>query len=316
MTKMNLFLIAGTAALATSLASPRALAAGVSSNLADWTCVGSCGVLGADGDITLSPYGSTRYAYLTTNNSTAHDVSPLNIVESGGGGSEFRQTNGSSYTSMPFTLAAGESVEAYFNYVSTDGKGFDDYAWARLIDEAGETAVWLFTARSTNGNKQNVVPGNALSKADNNLVDFDPDTTIVNYADFEFNTRTTKSSDFDPIDWSPLGIWNGTCWRDNAEGCGFSGWLESKVTPGAGTYQLEIGVVNFGDEAWDSGIAFDLQGLTAPTPVPAPGALLLMAGATSLLALRRRRAGAPMPHMQTSVARPGSVPTVDATPLA
>ncbi len=249
MNKKNLKLLAGLAAAAAGLASTSVAAAGVSPDLATWTCVGSCGVLGADGDITLSPFGSPGYAYLTTNSSTAHNVSPLHIVESGGGGADFTQTNGSSYTSAPFTLAAGESVAAYFNYVSTDGKGFDDYAWARLIDSAGDTAAWLFTARSTNGNKQNVVPGNALSKADNNTVDFDVDTVIVNYDEFEFNTRTTKSSDFDPIDWSPLGEWNGTCWRDNAEGCGFTGWLQSLVTPGAGTYQLEVGVVNFGDEA-------------------------------------------------------------------
>lgn len=280
--------LAALAALLAAAAAPVTEAAGLDPALDTWTCVGTCGSLAADGDITLSPYGSPRYAYLTTNSSTAHGVSPLDIVESGGGGAEFSQTNGSSYTSAAFTLADGESVQAYFNYVSTDGKGFDDYAWARLVNGDGSTAAWLFTARSTNGNKQNVVPGNALSKASNNTVDFDPDATIVNYADFEFNTRTTQSSAFDPIDWSPLGIWNGTCWRDNAEGCGFSGWLESRVTPGAGTYRLEVGVVNFGDEAWDSGIAFDLQGLTAPQPVPLPASLWLLGGAVSLLAVRRR----------------------------
>ncbi|MBK6660300.1 MAG: NF038132 family protein [Proteobacteria bacterium] len=281
------------AALAALIATtPLAHATGVDPALDTWTCLGTCGTLAADGDITLSPYGSPRYAYLTTNGSTAHGVSPLAIVESGGGGAEFSQTNGSSYTSAPFTLADGQDLRAYFNYVSTDGKGFDDYAWARLVNGNGNTAAWLFTARSTNGNKQNVVPGNALDKASNNGVAFDPDQTIVDYADFEFNTRTTQSSDFDPIDWSPLGIWNGTCWRDNAEGCGFSGWLESRVTPGAGTYRLEVGVVNFGDEAWDSGIAFDLQGLSAPQTVPLPSALYLLLSVTPLLAARGRRRAA------------------------
>lgn len=289
MNSQTLPTLAALAALLAAAAAPVAQAAGLDPALDTWTCIGTCGTLGADGDITLSPYGSPRYAYLTTNGSSAHGVSPLDIVESGGGGAAFSQTNGSSYTSATFTLAEGESVQAYFNYVSTDGKGFDDYAWARLVNGDGSTATWLFTARSTNGNKQNVVPGNALSKASNNTVDFDPDATIVNYADFEFNTRTTKSSDFDPIDWSPLGIWNGTCWRDNAEGCGFSGWLESRVTPGAGTYRLEVGVVNFGDEAWDSGIAFDLQGLNGPQPVPLPAGVWLLASAVPLLAARRRR---------------------------
>lgn len=265
-------------------------AVGVNPDLATWTCVGSCGMLPANGDISLSPFGSAQYAYLTTNQSTAHNVSPLDIVESGGGGADFAQTNGSAYTSSAFTLTAGESIEAYFNYVSTDGKGFDDYAWARLVNTNGTTAAWLFTARSTNGNKQSVVPGNALSKASNNSVDFDPDEVIVNYQDFDFNTRTTQSSNFNPIDWAPLGDWNGTCWRDNAEGCGFTGWLLSRVAPGAGTYRLEIGVVNFGDEAWDSGIAFDLQGLTGAQAVPVPAALWLMAsGISALFALGVRR---------------------------
>jgi hypothetical protein len=79
-----------------------------------------------------------------------------------------------------------------------------------------------------------VVPGSALSKATNNSVPFDPVQTIINYQDFDFNTRNIAIGD--PIDWSKLGEWNGTCWRDNAEGCGFTGWLHSVATPGAGSY--------------------------------------------------------------------------------
>ena len=39
-----------------------------------------------------------------------------------------------------------------FNFLSTDGKGYDDYAWARLVnaDQGNLTVAWLFTARSTN----------------------------------------------------------------------------------------------------------------------------------------------------------------------
>ncbi|EHR72569.1 PEP-CTERM putative exosortase interaction domain-containing protein [Burkholderiales bacterium JOSHI_001] len=281
--KKTLSLLAATLAC---LGSPLAQAQ-VNGDLSTWTCVGTCGASAADGDITLSPTGNSQYAYLSTNGSAAHNVSPLNFSESGGGGSTFFQTNGSRYTSATFTLGANQTVDAWFNYVSTDGKGFDDYAWARLVN-AGDssTAAWMFTARSTNGSKQNVVPGNALAKADD-LLGFDPDAVIVNYKDFDFNTRTTQSSAFNPINWSKLGEWNGTCWRDNAEGCGFTGWLHSALTPGAGSYRLEVGVVNFGDEAWDSGIAFDVTSLTAAVPEPTTWALML--AGVALLATRRRQ---------------------------
>lgn len=277
------FLTALLPALVTSMASAQPNA-----DLATWTCVGTCGSSGADGDITESPLGS-GHAFLSTNGSTATGVSHLDIEESGGGGQRFRQTNGSRYTSAAFSLGSGQAVEAWFNYISTDGKGFDDHAWARLVDTAtGTTAAWMFTARSTNGSKQNVVPGNALAKATNETVGFNPVDVLVNYADFDFNTRNTAIGN--PVDWSRLGEWNGTCWRDNAEGCGFSGWLHAVVTPGAGTYRLEVGVVNFGDTLWDSGIAFDMAGLNA-APVPEPATAALLAGGLALLARRRRQAG-------------------------
>ncbi len=257
----------------------------VNPDLSQWACTGACGSAAADGDITLAPTGNAQYAWLSTFGSTALDVSPLLIEESGGGGSTFFQTNGSSWLSPAFTLTAGQSVDAWFNYVSTDGKGFDDYAWARLVHAgSGDTAAWLFTARSTNGSRRNVVPGNALARATNNTVDFDVAEVIVNYADFDFQTRNLTIGD--PIDWSPLGDSNGTCWRDDAEGCGFSDWLHAVVAPGAGAYRLEVGVVNFGDQIYDSGIAFDFTGLQ---PVPEPAGWLSMLGGAAWLAARRRQ---------------------------
>ncbi len=271
-----------TAALL-ALAFPPAVLAQVDGDLNTWTCTGHCGTRGAGGDVGLSPVGSAQYGYVTTNGSQAHQVSPLNIVESGGGGSTFTQTNGSAWLSAPFALTGAQAVDVWFNYVSTDGKGFDDYAWARLVNAGtGATAAWLFTARSTNSNKQNIVPGDVVDRQD-----FDPDVVIVDYANFDFNTRNTAPGG-QPIDWEPLGIWNGTCWRDKAEGCGFTGWLHSHLTPGAGSYRLQVGVVNFGDEIYDSGLAFDLQSLSAPVPEPASW-LMLAAGLTWLRAGRGRR---------------------------
>jgi len=51
-------------------------------------------------------------------------------------------------------------------------------------------------------------------------------------------------------------------------------------------------VVNWGDTAYDSGVAFDFAGLQAAAPVPEPASLVLMlAGLGGLAAAARRRAG-------------------------
>ncbi len=275
-----------TAILAASLLGGTALAADapLDGQLDNWTCVGHCGAASADGDVGLSPTGNTRYGYVTTAGSQALNVSPLDLQESGGGGSVFTQTHGSSYTSAAFFAQQGDTLSASFNYVSTDGKGFDDYAWARVLNADTQAVVaWMFTARSTNSNKQSIVPGDLE-------VDFDPDAVILNYADFEFNTRNLKTET--AVNWGLLGDSNGSCWRETAEGCGFTGWLNSRITLAqAGRYQLEVGVVNFGDQAYDSGLAFDVAGLQAPTSaVPEVGSFPLFAlGAAGLLLSRRRR---------------------------
>ncbi len=261
----------------------QAAAVSVPASLDTWRCLGVCGASAADGDITLSPLGNAQYGYVTTAGSQALGVSPLDIVESGGGGAKFAQTNGSSYLSPVFSAQSGDTVSAFFNYVSTDGKGFDDYAYARLVGaNTGSLVAWMFTARSTNSNKQSVVPGDLG-------VAFDPDAVIVNYKDFDFNTRNLKTPL--PVDWSLLGGSNGACWRETAEGCGFTGWLQSSVTlASAGSFRMEVGVVNFGDQAYDSGLAFDLSQLSAPlTTVPEPSTFAMMAGALAFMGLHKRR---------------------------
>jgi PEP-CTERM motif len=262
------------AALALACLGAQSVSAQVNPDLNTWTCVGACGASAADGDITLSPLGNAKYGYVTTFGSSELGLSPLNLEDSHGA-----ETNGSTYTSAAFTLAAQTPIDAYFNYVSTDGKSFDDYAWARLVNTNNNTAVWLFTARSENGGKSKIVPGGVVDTSD-----FDTDV-IVNYDDIEFNTRNVAIND--TINWSRLGDFNGTCWRDDAEGCGFTGWMHSSVRVNAGTYRLEVGVVNFVDQIYHSGLAFDIAGLTAPVPEPATWALML--GGMALLAARRRR---------------------------
>lgn len=262
------------AALALATLGAQAATVAPPADLAGWTCTGVCGTSGAQGDITLSPLANPAYGWVSTWDSQAFGVSPLALSDN----SEGIETNGSRWVSGSFTAQAGDRFDMRFNYVSTDGKGFDDYAWARLVDAGtGQTVSWLFTARSTNSNTGNVVPGDVLDKKD-----FDPRDVIVDYDSFEF---TSKTSD-DPIDWQPLGGSNGSCWRDNAPGCGFTGWLHSSVAfAQGGSYRIELGVVNWGDTAFDSGLAFDFAGLTAPVPEPASFVLALLG--LGALGLRR-----------------------------
>lgn len=55
--------------------------------------------------------------------------------------------------------------------------------------------------------------------------------------------------------WPELGSWSGDCY---ASGCGYTGWVQaSYVVPATGNYYLKVGVVNWLDEFWDSGLAVD-----------------------------------------------------------
>jgi hypothetical protein len=266
-------------AAATALLASTAGAADVllPADIATWTCSGPCGTSAADGDITLSPLGNPRHGTLTTFGSQAYGLSPLPADPNHVGA----ETNGARIVSPVFQAAAGDAVSLRFNYVSTDGKGYDDYAWARLLTGGGVHVAWLYTARSTNSNTGNVVPGDVVDRKD-----FDPDAVIVDYKDFRFTSKTTA----DPVDWSPLGLSNGTCWKDNAPGCGFTGWLHARLAvPEAGAYRVEIGIVNWGDTAYDSGLAFDYAGLAATAPVPEPAGWALALAGTALLARRLRR---------------------------
>ena len=85
------------------------------------TCVGACGTLGANGVVIAPPSGGT-YTYVTTEGG----VSGAGQLPGEGG------TNGSLYTTSAFGAAAGDDLEFWFNYVTSDGSGYADYAWAAL----------------------------------------------------------------------------------------------------------------------------------------------------------------------------------------
>ena len=114
---------------------------------AGWTCTANCGTLGADGVVTASPEGGT-YGYVSTNGG---------VADSGIGlGSE---TNGSRARTGQFSANAGDDLEFYFNYVTSDGAGYVEYSWVRLLDSALSEVALLFTARTNPTAGADTVPG-------------------------------------------------------------------------------------------------------------------------------------------------------------
>ncbi len=226
------------------------------------TCIGNCGTSGANGVVGLSPSGGSTYQYITT----AGGVNGAGAIASVGG------TNGSRYTSNTFTAAANDPLTFLFNYVTSDGAGYADYAWAELQSSVGSHVAWLFTSRTQPSG--NTSPGIGLPANDSTL---NPSASPI-------TAGTT---------WAPLAESSGACY---ASGCGHTGWIQSTYNiAAAGTYQVAYGVSNWGDNYYQSGLAFDalrVNGATVPVagvPEPAMWALLCLGFAFMGSAMRKRR---------------------------
>lgn len=277
--------------IAVAFSAPAAQAAAVSLDSIGWTASGAAGLIGGDSTVANSPTGNSQFGYVSTFNSI-YGASPLDL-KSEGKGTE-NQTNGTKIISGAFNASASDTLTLYFNYVSTDGRGYDDYAWARLVNaNTNSTAAWLFTARSTNSANGNVVPGNVLDRQTDNKLPDELDAVLNDGKTIGFDVAGTQ--------WNPLGDSSGICW-DSANTCGPSGWIKSAYNiADAGSYFLEFGVINWGDEAYDSALAFDFGGLqqrnfsginTTPpvtNAVPEPGMFALMAMGLGLINLGTRR---------------------------
>jgi len=227
---------------------------------AGWTCTGNCGTLGADGVVTASPQGGD-YGYVSTNGG---------VTDSGIGlGSE---TDGSRARTGLFSANAGDDLQFYFNYVTSDGAQYTEYAWVRLLNADLTEAALLFTARTTTSG--DTVPGFGMPPL---------------AAGVTLTPATTPIVPGGPT-WSPLGGNSGSCYDI---GCGYTDWIGMNYEIlAAGNYYLEFGVVNWLDTAFDSGLAFDgiLVGGKPIDPVPEPASLALLGiGLAGLAAMRRRK---------------------------
>jgi hypothetical protein len=231
-----------------------------------WTCDGNCGTnTAADGVVTLAP-GFGSYQWISTNGGpTGTGTLPV--------GPTGQETNGSFAQTPTFTVNAGDKLDFYFNYITSDGAQFTEYAWAGLYQGISTFDSYLFTARTTTSG--NTVPGFGLPGLGSGVTLMPSSSAII-----------AGGPDF-----SPLGGYSGACYNT---GCGYTDWIRMNYTfTSGGTYSLGFGVTNALDTFYDT--AFAIAGVAVndvpiDQTVPEPGTLMLISvGLVSIAGLRRRR---------------------------
>ncbi len=227
-------------------------------------CIGTCGTDTGNGDILAAP-GYNSYSYVTsTNGVTGGGTIPV--------GATGAETNGSTLTTATFFANPGDILSFNFNYITSDGAGFSDYAWAELETAAGVPVALLFTAETQpNGN---TAPAPDLPKP----------VATLNPAAAPIKGNATN--------WSQLGGSSGQCYSG---GCGSTGWISSLYTvTTAGNYQLAFGATNQLDTGYDTGLA--IAGITiagqavGTADIPEPSTFALLAMGFAGLGIVRRKA--------------------------
>jgi hypothetical protein len=224
-------------------------------------CSGACGSLGANGDVTAPPSSSSSYGWV----STFGGINGVGQLPTVGG------TDGSTFTTSAFAAKAGDNLQYYFNYISSDGQNgvgqfvFEDYASVQLVDANTDAPVaMLFNARTEPTG--NIVPGAGLPSISPGVT-LDPAAVTISAG---------SGLNGGPV-WAPLGSYSGQCW---GPGCGLTGWVKSDYTVGSdGTYRLIFGVTNWGDTVFDSGLAFsgiNIGGTPIEDSVPEPSSWAVM----------------------------------------
>ena len=260
--KLKVLAIGGLSAAAIlALAAPQAKAGPVPSG---WSCSGNCGTDGADGVVALSPSGNASYEYISTNGG---GVGVGGISSVGG-------TNGSLLSTPVFTANAGDPLKFFFNFVTSDGAGFTDYAWAALYKSDNTLVDYMFTARTQPSGDTS--PGFGLPANGATLI------------------PATSGIIGGGPSWSVLGGSSGGCY---SAGCGYTGWIQSQYEIAAsGDYYLSFGTINWLDQAFDTGLAIDnvtIKNVEVPQDTPEPATMALVAaGLAGLGVVRRRRRAA------------------------
>jgi hypothetical protein len=222
-------------------------------------CTGNCGTDTANGDVT-NPPGFSSYSFVTTTLGTTGGGTLPSVFGPAG----VTSTNGSTLTTSAFSATAGELISFEFNYVTSDGSGFPDYAWAALMSTDGGTNYLIFSAQ-TQPPPGNTVPGLTMPPlaAGTSLI---PPTSAI---------LAGSGASGGPV-WAELDGSSGACF---ASGCGLTGWITSNFNgEAADNYTLEFGVSNANDTAFDSGLAFagvEVGGVPIEG-TPEPGTLALM----------------------------------------
>ncbi|HTR78161.1 MAG TPA: NF038132 family protein [Gemmatimonadaceae bacterium] len=263
---------------------------------ATWACTGNCGAVAPNGAVAASPYGGTMMGYVSSYNGAvgAGQISGISYPADMVGTAPYL-VDGSLLTSATFSASVGDPLDFYFDYVTSDGSGYPDYAWAALINTADPSdPVYLFTAATQPSG--DISPGVDLPA---NAATLTPATsginpgncTASNYGHYDDGSATYTGIPCDGATWSPLGQSSSQCFE---AGCGSTGWILStfNITE-TGTYELEFGVTNSYDNLYDSGLAID--GLTVAgqdiVATPEPASMTLFAtGLVGLIPLMRRRA--------------------------
>lgn len=245
---------------------------------AGWACVGSCGTGGADGVVTAAPTGAGTYQWVSTSGGITGAGIPddprLSSV------TRAQSTNGSALSTFTFSAGAGDALNLYFNFVSSDNQLHgNDYGWAGLFAASGDFMGYLFKANAPSSVGAQMVPG------------IFPSSPVI------ATLSPTTSGTAGTATWSPLGSSSGTCAPlfGTTTLCGRTNWVQSSYTFGAaGDYFIELGASNYRSTAFDSGLAMaGFNFAPAQSDVPEPASLgvfgfgaLLIGG---VVVLRRRR---------------------------